>query len=159
MKRLIVAFALILSIFAFSVAQAESVGMQRAVKPICPEATWNFGAQIVQAAKEEGAANLSDPSKSLVVKVGREFTIVLESNRTTGYQWQTDEPVDESIVKLIRAEYQAPETRLVGAGGKEIWVFRALSQGRTTIRMKYVRPWEKDASPAKKASFVIVVEK
>ncbi|MFH1327616.1 MAG: protease inhibitor I42 family protein [Candidatus Bathyarchaeota archaeon] len=92
------------------------------------------------------------------VEVGQQFNITLESNPTTGYQWQLAEPLDESILNLIGSEYQAPENGLIGAGGEEIWTFEAVDQGTTEISMEYVRPWETDVAPIKARTFVIIVE-
>ena len=90
---------------------------------------------------------------------GQEFPITLESNRTTGYQWQLAKPLDEAILKLVGSEYRTPESKpgLVGAGGQEVWTFKAVGKGRTEISLKYVRPWEKDGKPAKEQSYTIVV--
>ncbi|MBU1726684.1 MAG: protease inhibitor I42 family protein [Candidatus Omnitrophica bacterium] len=102
--------------------------------------------------------DFSDPNKPVKIKLGQEFSLILDSNATTGYQWQFAEPIfDKNIAEFVRSEYIIPKTKLVGAGGKEIWVFKALKAGKTTISFKYVRPWEKDVLPVKTASFVIVV--
>jgi predicted secreted protein len=39
---------------------------------------------------------------------GQEFTISLASNPSTGYRWQMAKPLDETIVKSVRNNYQAP---------------------------------------------------
>ena len=92
------------------------------------------------------------------VEVGQEFTITLESNPTTGYQWQLAKPLDEGILKFIGSEYKAPETELLGAGGKEVWTFKAVNRGIAEISLKYVRLWEKDVPPAKEQTFAIIVK-
>ena len=108
---------------------------------------------VVHAIAED--KTMSDKSsKPIKAKAGTEFSLTLESNRTTGYQWQLDKPLDESVVKLVRNEYKSPEAAgVVGAGGKEVWTFKAVAEGKTVIVMKYVRPWEKDQAPAKRAKF------
>jgi len=92
------------------------------------------------------------------MKVGDEFVLTLESNPTTGYQWQVADKLDGKIVRLISSEYKAPDTKLVGAGGNEVWTFRAEGRGKTAINLIYVRPWEKDTPPAKTATVTIVVD-
>ena len=99
----------------------------------------------------------SDPAKPIEVVVGQGFTITLNSNATTGYQWQLAKPLDNSIVELMGNEYLAPRTRLVGAGGKEIWKFKAIGKGKTAIAMKYVRSWEKDIPPIENVEYQIIV--
>lgn len=109
---------------------------------------------------ESGAAGgeQADPTKPIRGKVGQEFTLRLASNRTTGYQWQLAESPDESIVRLVGTEYVRSETKLAGAGGEEAWTFKAVGKGKASILMKYVRPWEKNAVPAKSLVFAVHVE-
>lgn len=77
------------------------------------------------------------------VNAGKNFMIELKSNPTTGYKWQLAEPLNERIVKLVSSDYLAPNTNLVGAGGKEIWIFKAVKKGEAKIILDYLRPWEK----------------
>ena len=91
------------------------------------------------------------------VTAGQEFKLILESNRTTGYRWQLGGPLNEGIIQLIGAEYQPPESKLPGAGGREAWTFKALRPGTAEIRLNYIRPWEKGVAPLKTRSFVVNV--
>ncbi len=92
------------------------------------------------------------------MQVGENFSITLKANSTTGYQWQFTIPSDESMLQLINSEYIAYKTRRVGAGGKQVWTFKTLKAGETTISFKYVRQWEKNAPPQKEASFDIIIK-
>lgn len=94
----------------------------------------------------------------ITARVGEEFTFTLDSNATTGYSWKLSDSFSEDIVKLVGSEYQPPETRRKGAGGKEIWRFEAVGAGKTTITLEYVRPWEKGVEPAMVKSFGVTVE-
>jgi inhibitor of cysteine peptidase len=67
------------------------------------------------------------------------------------------EPLNNSIIELLSTEYRVSEAGHVGAGGKEIWKFRAMDQGKTIISMKYIRPWEKDIPPVKNVQFRVVI--
>ena len=91
------------------------------------------------------------------VQVGEQFVITLESNPTTGYSWQLGSPLDESVVKLVGSEFKQPDTKLIGAGGKESWTFQGVGPGRTSIRLDYVRPWETNVPPARSETFVVNV--
>jgi inhibitor of cysteine peptidase len=96
--------------------------------------------------------------QTIELAVGQSHTVTLESNPTTGYQWQIASPLDERILKLVHSGYKKPDTKLLGAGGVESWTFQAVGRGNTRIVMKYVRPWEKDVSPAKTVSFNVIVK-
>jgi inhibitor of cysteine peptidase len=106
---------------------------------------------------QAGSARQPTISKSYEVAPGKRFKIMLESNRSTGYQWRLARPVDQAVVKLMGSGYESPRVKLPGAGGKEIWTFQAVGRGRTEITMKYIRPWEKGEAPARTARFVVVV--
>lgn len=100
----------------------------------------------------------SDPSKPIKTTVGQEFTITLDSNRTTGYGWQFAGEIDKEKLKIVEIQHQSSKTKRLGAGGKDMWTFRALQKGNASISLEYVRPWEKDVAPAKEATFTVMVE-
>jgi inhibitor of cysteine peptidase len=107
--------------------------------------------------KSETAGTVS----SMKVTAGQDFTISLQSNPTTGYQWQLDGPLDEKVVKYVSKEYKADQsggTENVGAGGVEVWTFKAVGKGGADIKMKYVRPSEKGAKPAEQRVFKVTVD-
>ncbi|MEI6832327.1 MAG: protease inhibitor I42 family protein, partial [Candidatus Omnitrophota bacterium] len=83
-------------------------------------------------------------AKVIKVQLGQNFTITLEANKTTGYEWQLANPLDESMVQLISSEYLTRKTKLLGVGGKQVWVLKALKTGKMTISFKYIRPREKE---------------
>jgi inhibitor of cysteine peptidase len=81
------------------------------------------------------------------VTSGEDFTIKLESNPTTGYKWQPT--YDDTYVKLISNDFMQA-TKLMGAGGLERFIFRAVKSGNTEIEMLYKRAWEKKAIKSRK---------
>jgi len=91
------------------------------------------------------------------VKTGNNFKIELKSNPTTGYQWQLAKPLNKKIVDLVSSDYIPPKTNLVGAGNKEIWVFKAVKKGKTEILLKYARPWE-SVQPIEQKTYIIEVQ-
>ena len=75
-----------------------------------------------------------------------QFTLKLKSNPTTGYSWFLRE-YDGNVLTPIKHIFQAPDSKLMGAPGYEIWTFRVKPTGflvpqQTTIRMIYARPWQ-----------------
>jgi inhibitor of cysteine peptidase len=85
-----------------------------------------------------------DISKQLTVPAGSTFTVTLCSNATTGFQWSESALIgDTSVVEQVSHEFVSPEnTGAVGAAGSEVWTFKTLKKGTTTIHMDYSRPWE-----------------
>jgi inhibitor of cysteine peptidase len=94
---------------------------------------------------------------AIEAEVGKLFAITLDANPTTGYTWQFAQPLDASILKLAGSEFKRTDDKLIGSGGQQVWTFRALDQGATTISLKYVRPWEKDAPPARIVTYTVTV--
>ena len=99
----------------------------------------------------------TDETTVIEVIAGKEFVISLESNPTTGYSWDFSSPPDPEVVELLDAAYRPPATPRIGAGGKQVWTFRAVGPGETGIALKYLRPWEEGVPPARRAVFTVVV--
>jgi len=106
--------------------------------------------------KNEARKESEQISFVVMAEEGKEFTVRLNSNRTTGYQWRPIGPLEEHIVKPVRCEYIPFEGALPG-GGEEIWTFLAAGRGSTEITMEYVRPWEKTHFPVKTATIKVSV--
>ncbi len=94
---------------------------------------------------------------AIEVEVGQEFAITLKSNPTTGYRWRFAEPLDREILELVGSEFEGPGAGFVGAGGEEVWTFRAMRQGKTVVSLEYVRPWEKGTPPAEIRTFTVLI--
>ena len=75
--------------------------------------------------------------------VGRELTVTLGSNPTTGYQWSEDAEIsDASIVKQVSHEFVGPGIdKPPGTPGEEVWTFKGLERGTVTILLEYSRSW------------------
>ncbi len=67
--------------------------------------------------------------KIFSVKPGRTFTLVLPSNRSTGYSWQLAS-FSASVLQTVGRKYEASSDARAGAGGEELWTFRAGGQAR-----------------------------
>jgi len=80
---------------------------------------------------------------SISVKAGDMFTIKLEANATTGYEWSATIS-DETILALDKSDYVADEAAsgVVGSGGAQVMTFKALKSGEATIDMVYQQSWE-----------------
>ncbi|WED44044.1 protease inhibitor I42 family protein [Legionella cardiaca] len=84
-----------------------------------------------------------------------QFVVTLPANPTTGYQW-TVENYDKALLKLLSSKYVAPQTKLIGAGGKTLFTFQLL-EGKTypkstILLFKYARPWEPDTGTTKQVT-------
>lgn len=80
--------------------------------------------------------------KNIMVKKGQEFTIILQSNPTTGYQWIPT--FNTGIINLISHSFRSARTTLIGAPGTDIFKFKAIDYGTELLKMFYKRSWEKE---------------
>ena len=103
----------------------------------------------------------TDPSKPIVVKqTDPGFSIILQSNPTTGYSWFLKSYDTDLISPISRKFYPSTNKKLVGAPGYEKWNFRVKSSGFavpqvTNIVLIYARPWEDQGAQA--TNFKVVI--
>jgi predicted secreted protein len=83
---------------------------------------------------------------SISTTVGQEFTISLDSNPTTGYEWNLVSPLP-SWLELVGHEYTPTHPNLIGGAGIEEWTFKATNTGSTTLVFYYRRAWETGVQP------------
>lgn len=86
------------------------------------------------------------------------ISIRLESNPTTGYQWSLDVH-DKRYIGLADHYYVAPESKLLGASGHEVWLFNIKPiafkmVNQTKFDMIYARSWNK-ANVGKRVTYTI----
>ena len=83
-------------------------------------------------------------SGDIVLGVDGTLTVILCSNPTTGFQWSESPTIsDTSILQQVSHEFTPPEDEnIVGGAGKEIFTFKTLKKGVSTINFEYSRPWE-----------------
>jgi len=87
------------------------------------------------------AEGVEEQANTLEVAVNETFEITLDSNPTTGYAWQA--LYEEGSLELVDRTF-APYSDLIGAGGTETLIFRALEEGETTVTLDYKRAWEEN---------------
>jgi predicted secreted protein len=79
--------------------------------------------------------------RDVSVELPGSLIVTLDSNPTTGYQWQEARIGDESVLSQYSRQFVEPETGAIGAPGKDVWTFKSLERGTSTLQFKYCRPW------------------
>jgi inhibitor of cysteine peptidase len=102
-------------------------------------------------------ANEAKQIEPMKVRAGDSFTITLRANMSTGYQWQIT-TLNEKMLQLVNSEYVPYTTKRLGADGKQLWTFKALKAGETSITFKYVRPQEKDKPPEREQTIPVLIK-
>ena len=100
---------------------------------------------------------LSFQSSVMKVRTGEVFKVVLKSNQSTGYSWHWENQSKESILDSVYVDYVLKDRAITGAGGNEIWEFRAKRKGKQEVIMVYKKPWE-EAGKADRKVFLIHAE-
>jgi len=108
-----------------------------AVVPPCKQSASNSKENLV---KERQA-----PQGIVVSPKQKMFTLILASNPTTGYSWFLV-GYNDKLLKLIHHTFNAPKSKLMGAGGMEVFQFEVKSYAFfaprvTVIKLIYARPW------------------
>ena len=77
--------------------------------------------------------------RELDAVVGEPIVLELESNPTTGYDWEIE--FDESALRLVDREFEQASPG-VGVGGRERFVLEPLVAGAVSLKAVLKRPWE-----------------
>jgi inhibitor of cysteine peptidase len=98
----------------------------------------------------------TDHTQLIAVTASETFDLVLPSNPSTGYHWEIVPELDENLVEFVAQDYIAEEPIMPGSGGVDMWTFRALNTGDTTIVLGYYPP-DNDTDPDETVTFSIHV--
>ena len=85
-------------------------------------------------------------SQEVEVSADGTLTVTLCSNPTTGFLWSESAQISDPTVlqqtghQLVVAGSEPPPPP--GTPGQEVWTFKTLKKGTSTVSMEYSRPWE-----------------
>jgi inhibitor of cysteine peptidase len=99
----------------------------------------------------------TDSGSTQALSAEQELRITLDSNPTTGFLWDVDGEVPPQLEQIGEPKYTAQSSAL-GAGGTEVWTFKASSSGEGALRLKYWRSFEPTAEPAETFEVIVKVE-
>jgi predicted secreted protein len=110
-------------------------------KPAAPEPV-RSGQTLIVTARDNGS--------SLILRQGETLQVVLSGNAGTGYGWDLEHHDPSRIKPLGMESRQTPGPPLPDgrslplAGGQQqiSFLFRMLRPGRSTLQLRYWRPWE-----------------
>ncbi len=95
--------------------------------------------------------------KSVTLSVGDILAVKLASNASTGFDWEKVRLSDDTVIQKVSNQYNPPASSLPGAGGIEIWKFKALKKGTSAVFMEYSQPWAGGIKGAKTFSITVLV--
>lgn len=86
------------------------------------------------------------------------YEVFLDANASTGFTWSYTMD-NKDVVKEVGKEYIAPtDTELIGASGKQKFIYEGLKAGQVTLTFVYSRSWEKDVPPAETKTIDLLVD-
>jgi inhibitor of cysteine peptidase len=95
-----------------------------------------------------------DDGSKIKVQVGDTIELRLPEIASTGYRWSAED-LESKIFELDEAGADYPD-EAIGARGDARFRITSRAPGTGTLRLKYWRPWEGEASVQKR--FVVDVE-
>ncbi|CAG1006320.1 hypothetical protein ANAEL_03410 [Anaerolineales bacterium] len=102
---------------------------------------------------------VTNPQQPIEVDAGNEFSLILESNPTTGYHWDIVGNLDSGTIEFVKSEYTSTSApNLVGGGGLDTWTFKAISAGETHITLGYYPPSNDPVDPQQTVTFTVIVK-
>ncbi|HWW98033.1 MAG TPA: protease inhibitor I42 family protein [Edaphobacter sp.] len=117
------------------------------------------GAVVGQAGAGGATVVTEQTHGDVSLKVGAVLEVRLEANHTTGYSWVAAPVANPVLMRQGAARYEEHASGgKAGAGGVEVWRFKAVKAGKQGLQFEYRRPWEKGSPPAKMVTFSVTVE-
>lgn len=96
--------------------------------------------------------------ENISLRVGQQWTAILESRAGTGYVWQLGEEMPaDSPVSVILSGVEHDESNCCGFPVPVTLTITAQKPGEAEVYLVYVRPWEKSAPPAKQEIYKVNV--
>ena len=99
----------------------------------------------------------TDPTQLITATAGETFDIVLPSNPSTGYHWNIIPELDANLIEFVGQDYLAEQPVKPGSGGVDVWTFRAVNAGDTTLALGYYPP-DNETDPEETVTFSVHVE-
>jgi inhibitor of cysteine peptidase len=97
--------------------------------------------------------------KDLWMDRGDLLVFHLPANPSTGYSWSVAASKPGLLLQQGEAICEIPKSakRRLGAGGTEVWRFRAEQAGTLTLTFSYARVWEKGLPPVRTLSWPVTI--
>ncbi len=97
-------------------------------------------------------------TENISLRVGQQWTAILESRAGTGYVWQLGEEMPaDSPVSVTLSGVEHDESNCCGFPVPVTLTITAQKPGAAEVRLVYVRPWEKDSPPANQEVYKVNV--
>jgi len=79
-------------------------------------------------------------SRNLEVINGATFKVILCSTPASGFKWQDEAEISKESI-LEQVSHIVEVTSFADVSSHEVWTFKALKEGKSSITLEYDRPW------------------
>lgn len=97
-------------------------------------------------------------SQATQAKINQMIVINLTSNPSTGFSWQLADSYNKAVVTKESNTFTKNNSDAIGAPGTEVWTFKAVGKGSTTLDFSYLKSWEPNTAPAQTKQINITVK-
>ena len=98
-----------------------------------------------------------DEGRRISLAVGDVLAVRLEARLGTGYSWQVIGLTPR--LKLLGQTVEPATDQSESGQQSQVFRFRAQSRGLYRLQLRYVRPWQRSAPPAKTFSITVSVRR
>jgi len=120
--------------------------------------SWQEAAEREPAPVVEPVMPEVSTNQTISLRVGQQWTAILESRAGTGYSWQLAEELPAgSPVSVTLSGVEHDESNCCGFPVPVTLTITAQKPGTAEVHLVYVRPWEKDMPPAKQEAYRVTV--
>jgi len=137
---------------------APPAGKADGETPATPSPTKGAPSKKAEPKSEALELSADQDGKSVTIAKGREIVVRLAGNPTTGFNWRVGEISGAAVKSQGEPTYVPTQhtQRMVGTGGTFVFKFLAVKPGKSTVKLVYARPWEKEKPPVQ--SFTTTIE-
>jgi inhibitor of cysteine peptidase len=138
MKTKIVTVLMIICVLTLSVTGCNKTSDNTPVPPLNP----GYQGRLVEISYDDLLAK-KNITQEIELTYPQSLVISLASNPSTGFQWSENATIsDTSVISQFEHNTVTQSNSAPGTPGKEVWTFKPLKAGSTTISMSYSRPWQ-----------------
>ncbi len=105
-----------------------------------------------------GPGVYTDPAKAIRLQAGDQFSIELESNPSTGFNWVLTGQLTKGVVKMVETRYRPPDPPVPGAPGTDVWTFQAVKPGKEKVTLGYAKQSVNPSEIAEERTFTVEVK-
>jgi inhibitor of cysteine peptidase len=81
-------------------------------------------------------------TRDITIELTGSLIVTLSANPSTGFQWQEAVIGDGAVLAQYSRQFVDLPMMIPGAGGKDVWTFKTLKTGTTSVDFSYSRPWQ-----------------